>query len=941
MEVPAENKKFNYNLFKLTFSGNIEKEYFNTFFISSLRHVRISLLIAIFIYAIFGILDHWIVPEVKKQLWFIRYALFCPYVLGVYLFSFTRYFKKYMQQAIFSVVLFAGLGIIAMIVIAPYPGTYSYYTGLILVFFYGYSFFKLRFIWACAAGWAIVIAYEVTALVFTNTPIEIFINNNFFFLGGNFIGMMAGYSIELYSRRDFMQTRMLEVEKKKVEYARLMLEKRVEERTEQLVTVNEELIQRIGEQKITEEALRRKVNFEQLLTTLSTQFIHLRSDEIDTGIKNTIRTIGEFAQVDSSFLYLVGKDSENKTEILKLFYEWNDINVKQDSKFNLVDNQKMINHLKSGESVIVNDVNDIGKASGFGRKDLISNGIKSMIIAPLFFKNNFTGFVGFVCFHKERVWSEEIISLIKISGDLLVLANERRYTEDLLEKSEEQYHTLFEKSSDVVFISSPDGKFKDINPAGVELFGYNLKEEILEINIADDLYVNPNDRIKFRNILDRDGQIKDFEIKLKNREGKEIIAVETATALRDNTGKILAYQGIIRDITKKRKLEQQLFQSQKMESIGLLAGGIAHDFNNILTAIKGYTDLALMKIYPDSPEKSDITGISRGIERAEDLTRQLLAFSRKQIIEPKVISISHVILNLEKMLRRLIGEDLNLKTVLSKNTDHIKADTGQIEQILVNLIINARDAISQKNSSTADKKITIETKQIYLDFSYVVNHPEVKVGDYLQISVSDTGCGMNEELLSKIFEPFFTTKTNGKGTGLGLSTVYGIVKQNHGNIYVYSEVNKGTTFKIYWPTTDLELISDYTEETDEELIAGEETILFVEDDIEVRRFMVEALKSLNYNILEASNGVEALKLVKRNGIKLDLLITDVIMPEMGGKELAEEIVKIVPGIKILFTSGYTDNHIVRSGRLDKGTNFLQKPFSMKDISSKIRLIVDN
>jgi len=607
----------------------------------------------------------------------------------------------------------------------------------------------------------------------------------------------------------------------------------------------------------------------------------------------------------------------------------------------LVDNQKMINHLKSGESVIVNNVNDIGKAFGFDRKDLKSNSIKSVIIAPLFFKNNFTGFIGFACFHKERIWSEEIISLIKISGDLLVLANERRNTEDLLEKSEEQYRTLFEKSSDVVFISSPDGKFKDINPAGVELFGYNSKEEMLKINIADDLYVNPNDRIKFRNLLDRDGQIKDFEIKLKNREGKEIIALETTTALRDNTGKILAYQGIIRDITKKRKLEQQLFQSQKMESIGLLAGGIAHDFNNILTAIKGYTDLALMKIYPDSPEKSDITGISRGIERAEDLTRQLLAFSRKQIIEPKVINISNVILNLEKMLRRLIGEDINLKTVLSEDTDHIKADPGQIEQILVNLIINARDAISQKNSSTADKKITIETNQIYLDFSYVVNHPEVKVGDYLQISISDTGCGMSEELLSKIFEPFYTTKAHGKGTGLGLSTVYGIVKQNHGNLYVYSEVNKGTTFKIYWPTTDLELVTDYTEETDEELITGEETILFVEDDIEVRKFMVEALKSLNYNIIEASNGVEALKLVKRNGIKLDLLITDVIMPEMGGKELAEEIAKFIPGIKILFTSGYTDNHIVRSGRLAKGTNFLQKPFSMKDISNKIRLIVEN
>ena len=662
-----------------------------------------------------------------------------------------------MQLSIFTVVLLAGIGIIGMIVIAPDPINSTYYAGLILVFIYGYTFFKLRFIWATMAGWTIVILYEIVGILLIDMPIEIFINNNFFFLCGNLIGMIAGYSIEYYSRRDFIQNILLEEEKKKVNEARRSLEKKVEERTLQVVTTNEKLIDKIREQK----------------------------------------------------------------------------------------------------------------------------------------------------------------------------------------RTEKEYRTLFEKTSDVVFISAADGKFIDINQAGIELFGYSSKDEILRCNIGEDLYVNPTDRLEFKRIIERDDQIKDFEIKLKNKEGKEIIALETTTAFRDEDGKIIAYHGIIRDITKKRKFEQHLFQTQKMESIGMLAGGIAHDFNNILTALKGYADIALMKIKPDSPDKKQIIGISRGIERAENLTRQLLAFSRKQIIESRVININDLILNLEKMLIRLIGEDINLDTILTNAIENIKADPGQIEQVLVNLVINARDAITQKNSQTKDKKITIETKSVYIDFSYATNHPEFKVGNYLLIAVSDTGVGMSSDVLSKIYEPFYTTKEHGKGTGLGLSTVYGIIKQNQGHVYAYSEINKGSTFKIYWPTTDQDIEPEYSTELENELIKGHETILFVEDDYDVRNTICDALKSLNYKIIEASNGVEAINIVKQNNIKLDMLITDVVMPEMDGKELAKEIINYFPGIKILFTSGYTDNHIVRSGQLEKGINFLHKPFSIKDISKKIRIIIEN
>ncbi len=937
----SDKTKIEGNIVTLSFGGALEKEYLGLFSQNSIKHVRLSLLLAIVIYSVFGILDQLIVPEVKSDLWLIRYGVFGPFVLAVYLFSFSRYFTKYMQLCTFSVVLLAGIGIIAMIVIAPYPGNYSYYAGLILVFLYGYTFFKLRFIWATLAGWTIVIAYELVAILLIKTPIEILVNNNFFFLSGNIIGMIVGYSIEYYSRRDFLHNRLLEAEKKKVDNARHNLEKRVEHRTRQLVTVNEELVNKIGEQVRTEEALRKRVDLEQLLTTLSTQFLHLQYREIERGIKNTVEVIGKFAKVDCSYIYLMQYNDHSEQPKLKLYSKWTNDNSSSDTDLSLLDLPWTILRINSHQPVIIEKLSDFPQEAEHDKALLDSAGIKSIIVAPLFSKNKLIGIIGFESRLQERKWPEDIVSLLKIVGDLLLLAFERKNTEELLQQSEKQYQTLFEKSGDVIFISTPEGKFIDINPAGLELFGYASKEEILKINIAEDLYENPDDRQRYRDIMDREGQIKDFEIKIRTKDGKSVIALETATALRDKDGRIIIYQGIIRDITKKRKLEQQVFQSQKMDSIGMLAGGIAHDFNNILTALRGFSDLAQMKMRQDSPGSSEISGISRGIERAEDLTRQLLAFSRKQIIEPRVININHVIINMDKMIRRLIGEDINLKTVLASEIDHIKADPGQVEQILVNLVINARDAINQRDIKTQDKKITIETKQVYLDLNYVLHHPEVKVGDYLLIAVSDTGAGMKEHQLSKIFEPFYTTKADGKGTGLGLSTVYGIVKQNKGDIYVYSEPDKGTTFKIYWPTTDQDIIPEYSKEPTGQLARGKETILFVEDDEDVRKFVHQTLKSLKYNILEASNGVEALNIIKRNNLKLDLLITDVIMPEMGGKELAEEVVKFMPGIKILFTSGYTDHHIVRSGRLDQGINFLQKPFSIQDISNKIRSILEN
>ena len=301
---------------------------------------------------------------------------------------------------------------------------------------------------------------------------------------------------------------------------------------------------------------------------------------------------------------------------------------------------------------------------------------------------------------------------------------------------------------------------------------------------------------------------------------------------------------------------------------------------------------------------------------------------------------NHLITDLDRMLHRLIGEDINVEIKLDTNLGNIKADPGQIEQILVNIVVNARDAINQRTEMAGEKNITIETSNVYLDKQYILTHPGSKKGMHVCISISDTGIGMDEEVQAKVFEPFFTTKGKIKGTGLGLATVYGIVKQNNGYIYIYSEIDKGTTVRVYWPTESIDEIRTSKSESDLNFKGGKETILFVEDNEEVRKFTITALKTLGYEILAATNGVEAIQMIEQNTVNIDLIITDVVMPEMGGKELAGKIMNITPNARILFTSGYSDNHVVHSGTLEKDVHFIHKPYSIASLAEKVRQVLD-
>ncbi|MGD9900842.1 MAG: PAS domain S-box protein, partial [Calditrichaceae bacterium] len=384
------------------------------------------------------------------------------------------------------------------------------------------------------------------------------------------------------------------------------------------------------------------------------------------------------------------------------------------------------------------------------------------------------------------------MSLLGMVDDI----TERKKMETALVESEKKYRAIFEESRDVIFISSPDGKILDVNPIGMEIFGYDSMEEFSGKDIRQDLYLNPDDRNKFLKKMGQDGYVNNYEILMKKKNGEPITVLATASVVRDDRGEVIGYRGVLRDVTENRQLERQLFQAQKMESIGMLAGGVAHDFNNILTVINGHAEMMMMKMDTKDAYHSDAVAVLKAGKRASNLTRQLLAFSRKQIIEPKIVDVNQIIGDLDKMLHRLIGEDVSVQCILSENMGYIKADQGQIEQIIINLVVNARDAINSRTDKASEKKITIETYGVNLDEPYAAKHLSGKAGLYVVIAISDTGSGMPDEIKEKIFEPFFTTKKKGEGTGLGLSTVYGIVKQNEGSVEVYSEVGKGTTFKI-------------------------------------------------------------------------------------------------------------------------------------------------
>ncbi|MDD5544975.1 MAG: PAS domain S-box protein [Acidobacteriia bacterium] len=523
----------------------------------------------------------------------------------------------------------------------------------------------------------------------------------------------------------------------------------------------------------------------------------------------------------------------------------------------------------------------------------------------------------------------------KIRGCVHVFRDitEQKKAAESLRESEVRFRQLAENIGEVFYIMGQDGKsVVYVSPAYEEVWGRTC--ESLRANPMSWLdAIHPSDRARVE-----ENYIEKVHAGIPYQAEYQIIRPDKTTRwildrgfpAKDDGGKLVRFVGIAEDITKRRNLEVQLILSQKMEAVGRLAGGVAHDFNNLLTVILGNGQIILDKVETDEAIRKPVSEILQSGERAAQLTRQLLAFSRKQVLEPRVIDLNYLVAEMDNLLRRLIGENIELVAVCEKNVGNIKADPGQIEQVIMNLAVNSRDAMPHGG------RLTLETANSYVDESYVSTHMNMKPGPVVMLVVSDTGVGIPDQVKPHIFEPFFTTKEPTKGTGLGLATVYGIVKQSGGEIFVYSELGRGTTFKIYFPRVEASSHGLPSTKVLEPALGGNETILLVEDEPAVRNLTLQILHSKGYRVLEAENGEKALALAKSHKEPVDLVLTDMVMPGISGRELAERLVPLLPKAKFLYMSGYTGDAIVRQGELGVSADFIQKPFSPDSLARKVR-----
>jgi len=514
--------------------------------------------------------------------------------------------------------------------------------------------------------------------------------------------------------------------------------------------------------------------------------------------------------------------------------------------------------------------------------------------------------------------------------------SERTAAEEALRESEERYRDFFENAIDVVFTVDLEGNLLTLNRAGETASGYS-RAELVGRNLFSIIEPESAERAReaMRRKLAGETDRTSYEVELDRKGSRARVTLDVSTRLVYRDGVPVGMQGIARDVTQRQRLEAELQQAQKMEGIGRLAGGIAHDFNNLLTAILGQAELARLALDDGDQPRRELDQILESARRAAALTRQLLAFARKELIRPQVISLNELVLDVDKLLRRLIGEHIALLTIPAPGLGAVRVDPGQMEQVLVNLAVNARDAMPSGG------KLTVETANVTLDERSARQHPEVVAGPYVMLAVSDTGSGMTKDVLAHVFEPFFTTKGPGEGTGLGLATCYGIVRQNGGHIAVYSEPGRGTTFRIYLPrVTEPSGRIASNRAAPEALVEGRETIMLAEDDALVRNLAASTLRRAGYTVLEATSGHDALAREREHAGAIDLLLTDLVMPHMGGRELADRMLAIRPGIKVLFTSGYAETGIAHRGELDAAVSFLPKPFDPAGLARKVRAVLD-
>ncbi len=582
------------------------------------------------------------------------------------------------------------------------------------------------------------------------------------------------------------------------------------------------------------------------------------------------------------------------------------------------------------------DIDDSELASKYDYIKRTGNVIYSEVFAPALYGNK--GAYIFIAASPLYDGEGGIIGSIE---SILRDITERKKAEEALRASEERYRALYRNNPTMFFTLDMEGAVVSVNEFGASQLGYSIDE--LEGRPVLNVFYGPDREkvaVKLEMCLENPGRTYRWRFRKIRKDGSMLWVDEIARAVQSPDGSLTVLV-VCNDVTEqknaeeeKHRLEEQLRQAQKIESIGRLTGGIAHDFNNLLTAIMGNSSLALLDMSPHDPLYDTLNEIHKAAVSAASLTNQLLAFSRKQIIEPQVLDINKAIREMQRMLKRIIGEDIALKTKLQDGIGSVKIDPGQLEQIIINLVVNSRDAMQDGGD------LIIETSSHVLDDGYCRIHADVHPGPYVRLSVSDTGSGMSDEVKEHLFEPFFTTKTPGKGTGLGLATVYGSVKQNKGLIDIVSEPGLGTSVMIYLPLAAKDDGARVSTKAAAGVTKGNETILLVEDEPVVRDFTIKLLQKSGYRVLHYPDGEKTLKAVKRMKKKIDLLITDVVLPGMNGRDLARRISEIRPGVRVLYTSGYTDDVILRHGIFEKGLHFIGKPYTLEAFARKIREVLD-
>ena len=540
----------------------------------------------------------------------------------------------------------------------------------------------------------------------------------------------------------------------------------------------------------------------------------------------------------------------------------------------------------------------------------------------------------------RRINVEFVSNVYPVDGTQVVQCNIRDITERVraeaaLKISETHHRSVFEGAVHGIYRGSLDGRFLDVNPALVAILGYSSAEEVLKLSVSQDVFSEPEEALRLLHKWQLTAEIEE-EVQWKQRDQRLITVRLSGRVLRTENQRAAGLEVIAEDVTERRALEEQLRQAQKIEAVGQLAGGMAHEFNNYLGIVLGYSELLLEEAGTTEGLRRNVAEIKAATQRTASLTRQLLALSRRQVLEPKVLDVNAVVWETHKLLRRLIPGNIDLVPVLEPNLQQVKVDPAQIQQILINLVVNARDAMPQGG------KVVIETANVELDEEYAGRHIEVRPGRYVMLAVSDNGSGIDEQTQARIFEPFFTTKQKGKGTGLGLSTVYGIVRQSGGHITVESALREGSRFRIYLPPTAVtELkVEDETPPLETEILSGTETVLVVEDEPALRRLISVSLEKRGYTVLAAEDGTEAIRILENNPGEIDLVVSDIMMPKLNGLELRKKATLLRPDMRFLFISGYAEDTIGRTAHLPQDAGYLEKPFLPIELARKVRALLN-